>query len=560
MKFLTRINYLRKFTYLFILSGISLSTLILFFLFIELSNYQKIINKDLAKYVHQEKKKTISKVYEQYKKFLVSLDENSFFIKYLNESNEENSENLAILFDTIIKNRPEVTQLRYIDELGNEKIRIERKINGGETFIVSEDKLQNKLNRDYFVETMKLKENMVYVSKIDLNIEHGKIELPIKPVWRFAVPIFYKNEKRGIFIVNIFAENFLNELINSKTFNITIYDQDGETLVTSFKNSPSWTRYLNLEPLIDEKDFVYKNELIDIKNKEKINIMLFEKNNPWNFLKFINEKLILLVLLILIVSFILAYYLAKIPKVLFDELESQQKFILQQSKLSTMGEMIAMIAHQWRQPLNGMSVLLQEVEIKKEMNVLESKDIDFAIINIKNILNYMSQTINDFRDFFKPTKAKTEFNLFDVINQSFKLSEVRLSDRGIDFKVIDISKSDIECFKLVSFESEIKQVFINLINNSIDAFGKKEIEKKEIIVNLKCGEKLISINFIDNAGGIDKQILENIFEPYSSTKEEQHGTGLGLYLSKMIIEKNIGGKISAENLKNGALFKIIIPK
>lgn len=560
MRFLTRINYLRKFTYLFILSGISLSTLILFFLFIELSNYQKIINKDLAKYVHQEKKKTISKVYEQYKKFLVSLDENSFFIKYLNESTEENSENLAILFDTIIKNRPEVTQLRYIDELGNEKIRIERKINGGETFIVSEDKLQNKLNRDYFVETMKLKENMVYVSKIDLNIEHGKIELPIKPVWRFAVPIFYKNEKRGIFIVNIFAENFLNELINSKTFNITIYDQDGETLVTSFKNSPSWTRYLNLEPLIDEKDFVYKNELIDIKNKEKINIMLFEKNNPWNFLKFINEKLILLVLLILIVSFILAYYLAKIPKVLFDELESQQKFILQQSKLSTMGEMIAMIAHQWRQPLNGMSVLLQEVEIKKEMNVLESKDIDFAIINIKNILNYMSQTINDFRDFFKPTKAKTEFNLFDVINQSFKLSEVRLSDRGIDFKVIDISKSDIECFKLVSFESEIKQVFINLINNSIDAFGKKEIEKKEIIVNLKCGEKLISINFIDNAGGIDKQILENIFEPYSSTKEEQHGTGLGLYLSKMIIEKNIGGKISAENLKNGALFKIIIPK
>lgn len=560
MRFLTRINYLRKFTYLFILSGISLSTLILFFLFIELSNYQKIINKDLAKYVHQEKKKTISKVYEQYKKFLVSLDENSFFIKYLNESNEENSENLAILFDTIIKNRPEVTQLRYIDELGNEKIRIERKINGGETFIVSEDKLQNKLNRDYFVETMKLKENMVYVSKIDLNIEHGKIELPIKPVWRFAVPIFYKNEKRGIFIVNIFAENFLNELINSKTFNITIYDQDGETLVTSFKNSPSWTRYLNLEPLIDEKDFVYKNELIDIKNKEKINIMLFEKNNPWNFLKFINEKLILLVLLILIVSFILAYYLAKIPKVLFDELESQQKFILQQSKLSTMGEMIAMIAHQWRQPLNGMSVLLQEVEIKKEMNVLESKDIDFAIINIKNILNYMSQTINDFRDFFKPTKAKTEFNLFDVINQSFKLSEVRLSDRGIDFKVIDISKLDIECFKLVSFESEIKQVFINLINNSIDAFGKKEIEKKEIIVNLKCGEKLISINFIDNAGGIDKQILENIFEPYSSTKEEQHGTGLGLYLSKMIIEKNIGGKISAENLKNGALFKIIIPK
>lgn len=560
MRFLTRINYLRKFTYLFILSGISLSTLILFFLFIELSNYQKIINKDLAKYVHQEKKKTISKVYEQYKKFLVSLDENSFFIKYLNESTEENSENLAILFDTIIKNRPEVTQLRYIDELGNEKIRIERKINGGETFIVSEDKLQNKLNRDYFVETMKLKENMVYVSKIDLNIEHGKIELPIKPVWRFAVPIFYKNEKRGIFIVNIFAENFLNELINSKTFNITIYDQDGETLVTSFKNSPSWTRYLNLEPLIDEKDFVYKNELIDIKNKEKINIMLFEKNNPWNFLKFINEKLILLVLLILIVSFILAYYLAKIPKVLFDELESQQKFILQQSKLSTMGEMIAMIAHQWRQSLNGMSVLLQEVEIKKEMNVLESKDIDFAIINIKNILNYMSQTINDFRDFFKPTKAKTEFNLFDVINQSFKLSEVRLSDRGIDFKVIDISKSDIECFKLVSFESEIKQVFINLINNSIDAFGKKEIEKKEIIVNLKCGEKLISINFIDNAGGIDKQILENIFEPYSSTKEEQHGTGLGLYLSKMIIEKNIGGKISAENLKNGALFKIIIPK
>ena len=125
-----------------------------------------------------KEKKTISKVYEQYKKFLVSLDENSFFIKYLNESNEENSENLAILFDTIIKNRPEVTQLRYIDELGNEKNKNWKKNKWWKKHLLYlKINCKNKLNRDYFVETMKLKENMVYVSKIDLNIEHGKIEL-----------------------------------------------------------------------------------------------------------------------------------------------------------------------------------------------------------------------------------------------------------------------------------------------------------------------------------------------------------------------------------------------
>ncbi|MGE0052550.1 MAG: hypothetical protein AB7S49_13620, partial [Arcobacter sp.] len=212
MKFLNRVNYLSRFTYLFILAGISLSSLILVILFAELSNYQKLSNLDKAKFEFEQKKKNITKFYEQYKRFLISLDENTIFLKYLTNPNEENHENLLSLFDTLMSDKPEVTQLRYLDETGKEKIRIDRNFYGEIPNIISEVSLQDKSKRDYFIETMALEQNMIYVSKLNLNIENGKIEKPIKPVWRFAIPIVYKNKRRGILIVNIFANKFLQEL------------------------------------------------------------------------------------------------------------------------------------------------------------------------------------------------------------------------------------------------------------------------------------------------------------------------------------------------------------
>jgi signal transduction histidine kinase len=560
MKFLNRVNYLGKFTSLFILAGISLSTLILLILFAELSNYQHLSNLDKAKFEYTEKKKNITKFYDQYKRFLISLDENTLFLKYLTNPNQENHENLLSLFDTLINDKLEITQLRYIDEFGKEKIRIDRNFYGETPSIISEASLQDKSNRYYFKETMNLNQNMVFISKLNLNIENGKTEKPIKPVWRFAIPIIYENQKRGILIVNIFANQFLQELIQSNTFNIDIFDQDEQILVSSFENKAQWTKYLEKMPILERNNFILEDVLIDNINSEVLKIAFTPKDGALSFFKFINIKIMILIFVIFIISFILAYYLAKIPKKLFNELESQQKLILQQSKLSAMGEMIGMIAHQWRQPLNGISVLVQEIEIKKEMNLLDDKDFSFAIVNIKDTLNYMSKTINDFRDFFKPSKGKNEFNFLDCIQQSFNLSEVRLKDKNIDYKINYSKEINLSCFLVTSYESEIKQVFLNLINNSVDAFVNKAIENREIIVNLFCDEKEINIEFIDNAGGIDSQIFEDIFEPYSSSKEAEQGTGLGLYLSKMIIEKNIKGSIFVQNTKNGAMFKILIPK
>ncbi|MGE0050572.1 MAG: sensor histidine kinase, partial [Arcobacter sp.] len=389
---------------------------------------------------------------------------------------------------------------------------------------------------------------------------NGKIEKPIKPVWRFAIPIVYKNKRRGILIVNIFANKFLQELIQSNTFNVDVFDQDNQVLVSSFEDRSQWTKDLEKTPILEKDKFILENILIDNINNEVLHIGFTPKDWALSFFEFVNSKIIILIFVIFIISFILAYYLAKIPKKLFDELESQQKFILQQSKLSAMGEMIAMIAHQWRQPLNGISVLIQEIEIKKEMNILDDEQFNFATTNIKNTLNYMSKTINDFRNFFKPSKNKTEFNFLDAVSQSFELSEVRLKDKNIEYEIKYSHKLDLNCFLILSFESEIKQVFLNLINNSVDAFLSKNIEKRKIIVNLKCDNDLIYIEFIDNAGGIDNKLIDKIFEPYISSKESQNGTGLGLYLSKMIIEKNMRGTIIAENIENGAIFKISIPK
>jgi len=284
------------------------------------------------------------------------------------------------------------------------------------------------------------------------------------------------------------------------------------------------------------------------------------KENTIDFYKYLNTELIFLIFLIIIIAFFLAKVLSNIPKKLFDKIELQQKLLIQQSKHSAMGEMTSMLAHQWRQPLNIISSLIQEIEIKKEMKILKDEEFFKNTKEIKNTLTHMSLTINDFSDFFKPNKLKNKFYIDKAIKESIKLIEKRLEKYNIKCKVSLYKVKNDSDLLIKSFENEFKNVVVNLLNNSIDAFSLKSIDNKLIEINIFSNKKEIKIDFIDNAGGINENISNSLFEPYVTTKEDLNGSGLGLYMSKIIIEQNMKGSIIAKNIDKKAVFSLVLEK
>ena len=225
----------------------------------------------------------------------------------------------------------------------------------------------------------------------------------------------------------------------------------------------------------------------------------------------------------------------------------------EQSRLAQMGEAINMIAHQWRQPLNNLNglVLLMDLKISKQENInkdLLEKEFD----EIESTTTYMSNTIDDFRNFFKPQKEKIEFNLEETIE-----STVRLLNPMMIHDEIEIHYNYTDNIKLFGYPNEIGQVMINIINNAKDALLSNNINKeKNIYISLYKKHEKIVITIQDNAGGIDSKIIDHIFDPYFSTKLKKNGTGLGLYISKMIVEEHMAGKLNVENSDKGALFRI----
>ena len=491
----------------------------------------------------------------------MTVKKNRFFTSYLDTPNQTTQDDLVTLFETLVEHDKSIYQLRYLDEIGNEIIRVDREMLNGSIHLIPHNELQNKANRDYFTKTMNQQEDSLFISRLDLNIEHDTIEIPYKPVLRFAIPVYEKTKKRGILIINLFAQYLLNDLTSSGAFYIDIFDQDGDILVSNNHSKSEWTKYLKSTPLLKPDEMILKDTLISVLNTETLYIGFTPKDTIANFFKIVNVTFIGLIVFVIVASFILAHFLAKIPKKLFDELELQQHMLIQQSKLSAMGEMISMLAHQWRQPLNAVSVLMQEIEIKRSMKILSDEDFDVISQNIHKILNHMSKTIDDFRDFFKPSKLKKKFNIQEAIVASANILEMQFEKDKIVFSMDEKRDKSVECFSFEGYESEFKQVMINLINNAIEAYQENaSIEKRFIKVTVYCDVNDIKVEIYDNAGGIDPKVLKTLFEPYSSTKLEKNGSGLGLYMSKMIIEKNMDGTISATNKEGGALFVIHLHK
>lgn len=236
-----------------------------------------------------------------------------------------------------------------------------------------------------------------------------------------------------------------------------------------------------------------------------------------------------------------------------QELQEKEQLLIQQSRTAAMGEMLGFIGHQWRQPLNSLGLIIQELSISFEMGDLTQEHLDWSTGNAMQIIRHMSQTIDDFRNFFKSNKEKVRFKINDVLLKTIKLAEVSFFQE-LDLPM-DITGQEDDVVA-EGYPNEYSQVILNILHNARDAALERKVEQPRISIRIFKEKEKAVMTIADNAGGIPEKNLDKLFDSYFTTKDPDKGTGIGLFISKIIIEKNMGGSLTVRNIGDGAEFRI----
>ncbi len=238
------------------------------------------------------------------------------------------------------------------------------------------------------------------------------------------------------------------------------------------------------------------------------------------------------------------------------DFEQQTTQLIQAEKLATLGEMIGNIAHQWRQPLSAITSTASSLKVEYEFGILDIKDVPIKMDKIVLKANFLSETINTFRDFIKGDKVYKEIILQDEINQALSVANAVFNENSIK---IETNLNTSENIKITMSTGELPQVLINIFNNSKDILVDRKIKHPKIILNVLKKEDCIVITIEDNGQGVPLDIMTKIFDPYFTTKHQSQGTGLGLHMSYQIVTESLKGKLYAKNTNNGAKFFIELP-
>jgi len=234
-----------------------------------------------------------------------------------------------------------------------------------------------------------------------------------------------------------------------------------------------------------------------------------------------------------------------------EKLGEKDQLLLQQGRQAAMGEMIGNIAHQWRQPMSALGLLIQQASLNFARGQLDKKYMDDHVRKAMGLIQQMSGTIDDFRNFFKTDKKKVKFRVSAEVKRSLLLLEECFTrDR------INVETTVTDDPYIYGYPNEFSQVLINILTNAKDEFTKKSIADPRVMITMSGGHERAVVTIADNAGGIPEEIMGKIFDPYFTTKEPQSGTGVGLFMSKIIIEKNMGGSLSVRNNGAGAEFSM----
>jgi len=539
----------------------------------------------------EEKKKIFNNFFEERKHSIEAISKNPYFISYAKNGTFQYFSEL--LFYTVMEESREYMQLRFIDKEGNEKLRYDRKGIAKAPFKTNE--LQNKSDRYYFRESLALREGKVWISSLDLNMEYGQIQDPFVPVVRIATPLYEYNILEGVFVVNLFMEELLQRLTSSQVYDIYLVDKDGY-FITHKNEKHSWSKYKDEKyTLKDEfgkkasllilsafkKREIYMNSFmvqpLDLDN-QKLYLVMVEKESSIKEMQETNNFMIIAILFFSIaISIPFSMFFSKpignMYKVVLSqrarlkelaenlekevELESlknakKDRLLQHQSKLAELGDMIGNIAHQWRHPLTRLSLLLQNLKAYKNKGKMSDEVFNEALNNSLYQIDFMSTTIDNFKDFYRKDKEKTTFKVVDSLQGVLTIIGSVLDHTNIKIDIVDNESLDIYGNK-----NEFSQVLMNLIINAKDAIVENKTLDPFIKIVISKHRKKTKIEIIDNAGGVNLEIIEYIFNPYFTTKDEK-GTGIGLYLCKVIIEDEMKGKITVSNYEEGANFTIFV--
>ncbi len=572
----------------FFIYGILLMTL--FYLFSEWLIAKKETEQFRSEvYLEADTKERFLKLYiKDLTKSLQAIAYNPYFLSYID--NKAYIDSAKFLFLTIMLEHNDYMQLRFIDKNGMERIRYERDRAGDKP--VESKYLQNKSHRYYFIESTKQKEGTVYTSNIDFNMENGKVVYPVVPVFRVSMPIYSHGKLKGILAINTFAKEIIDIFTSSSVFETVIFDSRGLLIYYKDKFYDAKLNPVKIENIIQiphsaiptklHSEYISKRYKIYIRamqmGTQRLNVALIRKKDTQLSLKSEDYKAVGLVLLLLFVlAFPLSYLLSRPTERMYDTLAKQSKeleelnhtledrvktktqenakkdrLIIHQARLAELGEMIANIAHQWRHPLTRLSLILQNINALSKRGKLEVNRLDIMLTQAKEQIEFMSETIDNFKDFYTPSAHSSKFLLSQAYSKAIEIIGYDLKHKNIDIRYKENKK-----ISLYGKSNQFAQVLLSLISNAKDAHLYNKTQKPVISIVAKAKQNSITIYISDNGGGIDCKYMDKIFEPYFSTKEDK-GTGIGLYMVKTIIEERFNGKIRVKSNKNGATFIVVL--
>ena len=449
---------------------------------------------------------------------------------------------------------------------------------------------------DYLADIRPMVKSAHEQKKVLTGYETGKYST----VFRILTPIFYNGEYLGSLDFGINPNYFIGQirkftsqegvlfirqenlkLFNRKSlFSIGNYEMQTKTnkdIINILKHLPSSYKF-EQSKIIKVNDSTYtalSYTMGDYKGEEKAQLLFFY--NLTDTLKTQHEFTITLaitsVLFIIIMYFLLNYsfnkLLVSIKKIHTSharEIQKKDTLLHKQSKMAAMGEMISMIAHQWRQPLGALSSISINLQIKMQLEVFDLKTEDGreeceayfnnSLEEINSLVQNMTTTIDDFRNFYKPAKTLDVCSVDIPITKAINIIKSSFNANNINIREQYITKKEIALYS-----NEMVQVILNILKNAQDNFNEKKIKDPQIIITCEdSGDNGVAIKICDNGGGIKETIIGKIFDPYFSTKDEKNGTGLGLYMSKMIIENHHNGSLNADNYDDGVCFTIELKK
>lgn len=565
--------------------GIFLSTLIMVFGVWLIHNDIKSQNLKMLHQQHIINRNYIQEFKNTQTQVLTTLAHDPDVCRY----NAQKSSNVSSLFYSFLKSDKEIMQLRFIDTDGNEKIRIDR-LPDGTIRHTPKTELQNKADRYYFQQFMRLNQNTVGFSEFDLNIENGKVDIPFNPTLRAGIPVYHNGIKNGIIVINYYMDDWIRQLKRYNASAFFIVDSEGYFLVHT---DPLWswskyhtvpkkaTEFFHLSPSLfvplEETDYRWINDntvafSLDLYG-QKLLALYQPKVSPNELLirRLVQFGFIILLSLMFIVIPLIGIIRDDFRRI-EEEKNKNEAILIHQSKLDAMGDMLGAIAHQWRQPLNSIGLIIQDIVSAFKYGELNNEYLKTSEKGVMEQLQFMSQTIDAFRNFFTDDKKEEACNLIEIVNNIHTLYQKQLNEYGISLEILcentfeEIhpcqNEEKPQKFNLNSHPALIKQILLSLITNAKEAIISAEhtLENRTITLTLYADSDTFRIDISDRAGGIDPLITERIFEPYFTTKEI--GTGLGLTIAHTLTKRHLKGNliVRSDMEKGITTFTITLPR